>query len=178
MTVGDAHRRIWPLYLLHIQTPSQIQGTSVPYQMSYKTYQILTTSMPLWLHFHSLHQLVPLPLHLHLPFAHSAKCYVNNLSCPLFSSQHFSFQGFKETFQWFPVTFSISSLVAKSCPTLVTPWTVACQAPLSVGFSTQVYWSGLPFPFSRGSSRPRNQTQVSCIAERFFSNWANLKLNL
>ena len=28
-------------------------------------------------------------------------------------------------------------LVAKLCPTLVTPWTVACQAPLSMGFSTQ-----------------------------------------
>ena len=27
-----------------------------------------------------------------------------------------------------------------------TPWTVACQAPLSVGFSRQKYWSGLPFP--------------------------------
>ena len=26
-----------------------------------------------------------------------------------------------------------------------TPWTVACQAPLSVGFSWQEYWSGLPF---------------------------------
>ena len=36
-------------------------------------------------------------------------------------------------------------LVAKSCPTLATPWTVACQAPLSMGFSRQEYWSGLPF---------------------------------
>ena len=27
-----------------------------------------------------------------------------------------------------------------------TPWTVAHQAPLSMGFSRQVYWSGLPFP--------------------------------
>src|SRR5574337_648274 len=27
-----------------------------------------------------------------------------------------------------------------------TPWTVACQAPLSTGFSRQEYWSGLPFP--------------------------------
>ena len=26
------------------------------------------------------------------------------------------------------------------------PWTVACQAPLSMGFSTQEYWNGLPFP--------------------------------
>ena len=27
----------------------------------------------------------------------------------------------------------------------VTPWTVACQVPLSMGFSTQEYWSTLPF---------------------------------
>ena len=37
-------------------------------------------------------------------------------------------------------------LVVKLCPTLVTPWTVACQAPLSMGFSRHEYWSGLPFP--------------------------------
>ena len=27
-----------------------------------------------------------------------------------------------------------------------TPWTAACQAPLSMEFSRQEYWSGLPFP--------------------------------
>ena len=37
-------------------------------------------------------------------------------------------------------------LVAKSCPTLAIPWTVARQAPLSMGFSRQEYWSGLSFP--------------------------------
>ena len=36
-------------------------------------------------------------------------------------------------------------LVAKSCPTLATSWTIACKAPLSMGFSRQEYWSGLPF---------------------------------
>ena len=30
----------------------------------------------------------------------------------------------------------------------VTPWTVAYQAPLSMGFSRQGYWSGVPFPMS------------------------------
>ena len=34
-------------------------------------------------------------------------------------------------------------LVAKSC---ATPWAVAGQAPLSMGFSRQIYWTGLPFP--------------------------------
>ena len=37
-------------------------------------------------------------------------------------------------------------LVAKSCLTPATPQTVACQAPLSIGFSRQEYGSGLPFP--------------------------------
>ena len=39
-----------------------------------------------------------------------------------------------------------SGLVAKSCLTLVTPWTVARQAPLSMEFSRQENWSGLPCP--------------------------------
>ena len=34
-----------------------------------------------------------------------------------------------------------------SCVRLfATPWTAACQAPLSMGFSRKQYWSGLPFP--------------------------------
>ena len=37
-------------------------------------------------------------------------------------------------------------LVTKSCPTLATPRTVAQQAPLSVGFSRQEYWSEFLFP--------------------------------
>ena len=45
-------------------------------------------------------------------------------------------------------------LVAKSCPTLATPWTVARQAPLSLGFSRQGYCSGLPFPSSRDLPDP------------------------
>ena len=122
-------------------------------------------------------------------------------------------------------------LVTKSCPTLVT---VACQDPLSMGFSRQESWSGLPFPSpgdlsnpgiklgspalqadslltelsgkpkvtqscptlcdpvaytvhgilqarilervafpsSRGSSQPRDRTQVSHIVGGFFINWA------
>ena len=32
-------------------------------------------------------------------------------------------------------------------PLFATPWTVAHQAPPSMGFSRQEYWSGLPFPF-------------------------------
>ena len=41
---------------------------------------------------------------------------------------------------------AVGGLVIKLCPTLVTLWTVALQAPLSMGVSRQEYWSGLPFP--------------------------------
>ena len=59
-------------------------------------------------------------------------------------------------------------LIAKSCPTLfVTPWTVARQAPLSMGFLRQEYWSGLQFPSPWDLSR--DQTCISCIAGGFFS---------
>ena len=37
-------------------------------------------------------------------------------------------------------------LVAKLCPTLETPWTLAHQAPFSMRFLRQDYSSGLPFP--------------------------------
>ena len=44
------------------------------------------------------------------------------------------------------VCVCVCVLVTQSCPTLYDPWTVAHQAPLSMGFSRQEYWSGLPFP--------------------------------
>ena len=37
-------------------------------------------------------------------------------------------------------------LVIQWCPTLCNPTNVACQASLSMEFSRQEYWSGLPFP--------------------------------
>ena len=49
-----------------------------------------------------------------------------------------------------------------------TLWTIACEAPLSMGFSRQEHWSGLPCPPSRKeSSPPKDQIQVSC--GRFFT---------
>ena len=46
-----------------------------------------------------------------------------------------------------------SCLVAKSCPNLVTPWIVPCQAPLSMGFPRQEYWKWVVIS-SSGSSGP------------------------
>ena len=59
----------------------------------------------------------------------------------------------------------------------VTPWSIACQAPLPMEFSRQEYWRGLPFPPSGGSSQPRDWTCICCVssfADRFFmasSTW-------
>ena len=46
----------------------------------------------------------------------------------------------------------------------VTSWIITHQAPLSVEFFRQEYWSGLPTPSSKGSSRPRDRTRISCIS--------------
>ena len=50
--------------------------------------------------------------------------------------------------------------VAQLCPTLATPWFAAYQAPPSMGFSRQKYWSGLPLPspiHSLGSANKRTR---------------------
>ena len=47
----------------------------------------------------------------------------------------------------------------------VIPWTVAHQAPLSMGFPRQEYWT-------RVSSQPRDRTHISCIGRRVLYQWA------
>ena len=54
----------------------------------------------------------------------------------------------------------------------MTPWTVVYQSPLSREFSRPEYLSGYRYSFSRGSSQPRDWTQVSRIAGGFFTVWA------
>ena len=57
--------------------------------------------------------------------------------------------------------------VAQSSPTLCDPMDYTVHAILQARI---LEW--VAFPFSRGSSRPRNRTRVSCTAGRFFTNWA------
>ena len=51
----------------------------------------------------------------------------------------------------------------------VTPWTVAHQAPLSMGFSQQEYWSGLSFPPPRDLPNPGIQLTPPALAGKFFT---------
>ena len=50
------------------------------------------------------------------------------------------------SFPHFSVFISAAAKSLQSCPTLATPWTAAHQAPRSMGFSRQEYWSGVPLP--------------------------------
>ena len=60
-------------------------------------------------------------------------------------------------------------LISQSCPTLCDP--MDCNPPGSSvhGISQAIILEWIAISFSRGSSQPRDQTQVSCIAGRFFS---------
>ena len=54
-----------------------------------------------------------------------------------------------------------------SCVRLfVTLWTGACQAPLSMGFSRQEYWSGQPFPPPGDLPDPVIEPHISCIGKQ------------
>ena len=51
----------------------------------------------------------------------------------------------------------------------VTPWTAALQAPLSMEFTRQEYWSGLPFPSPGNLPDPGIEPVSSALAGRFFT---------
>jgi len=51
----------------------------------------------------------------------------------------------------------------------VTPWTVARQAPLSMGFSRQEYWSGLSFPSPGDLPDPEIEFASPALAGGFFT---------
>ena len=59
------------------------------------------------------------------------------------------------------------SEVAQSCPTFTTPWTAAHQAPPSMGFSRQEYWSGVSLPSPKGLHK-HTQSDSRCC----FHSWA------
>ena len=67
------------------------------------------------------------------------------------------------TLEWVAISFSNAwkwkvKVKSLSCVQLsVTPWTAAYQAPPSMGFSSQEYWSGVPLP------SPRSLLNISCI---------------
>ena len=53
----------------------------------------------------------------------------------------------------------------------MSPWTIAHQAPLTMGFSRQEYWRGLPFPFPGDlpDPKPTSPESISCFAGKLFT---------
>ena len=56
-----------------------------------------------------------------------------------------------------------------------TPWTVACQAPLSMGILQARRLEWVAMPSCRGSSQSRDRIQVSCIVGGYSTIWASRK---
>ena len=73
--------------------------------------------------------------------------FCNTTFCSsLFKTDHYFGKSLQKISRAYCNSCACGGLLAKSCLTLVTLWTVACQAPLSTGFPRQEYRSGLPFP--------------------------------
>ena len=76
----------------------------------------------------------------------------------------------------FQVCNTILSLLLFSCSVLsdsfLTSWTVALQAPLSMGILQARILEWVAISFSRGSSQPRGRTSISCISRWVLSHWA------
>ena len=52
---------------------------------------------------------------------------------------------------------------------LTAPWTASCQAPLSMGYSRQGYWIGLPFLPPGNVPDPEVETVSLALADEFFT---------
>ena len=143
-----------------------------PPSLSRVAFSFLGLKKVLFLHLRPVHQ-PDSYWHTHLCIRHL--CWWDHLvsmwweyHTPLLDTEGFYEKGLDEANVYNQLTLSnavkkMKVFVTQPCLTLETPWTVTCQAPLSTGFSRQEYWNGLAFFFSRGSSRPRDQTHVSCI---------------
>ena len=122
----------------------------------------LVSSNYLWIHCF-------LNTYFNIPFFDLVPFWVTYIICLL----GFSFfglsrvQNFKKGTAWNRLCAVLSCLVMSD--SFVTPWTVAYQAPLSVGILQARILQWVAMPFSRWSSQPRDRTQVSHISSRFFA---------
>ena len=68
-----------------------------------------------------------------------------------------------------------SSEVAQSCPTLCDPMDCSLPGSSVHGIPQAIVLEWIAISFSRGSSRPRDQTRVSWIVDRWFTVWVIVK---
>ena len=78
----------------------------------------------------------------------------------------------RDWWAWSGPTTSEGPMHAQSlqlCDSFVTPWTAARQAPLSLGFPRQEYYSGLPFPPAADLPDPGFNLMSTALAGGFFT---------
>ena len=98
-----------------------------------------------------------------LPICFSIASLSRNLSLHLCIYIYIFFsESFEGKLVMIPIMFIVCPWSLSHVRLFATPWTVACQVPLSMGFSRQESWRGLPS--SRGFSRPRDWAHVSYIS--------------
>ena len=94
----------------------------------------------------------------------------------IFSSLHYTKRNFtasnaylcgKQLLEFSSVKVKVKSL--SRVRLFATPWTVAHHAPLSIGFSRQEYWSGLPFHSPEDLPNPGIEPVSPAFAGRFFT---------
>ena len=84
------------------------------------------------------------------------------------------------TLEWVAISFSNAwkwkvKVKPLSCVRLLeTPWTAAYQAPPSMGFSRQEYWSGVPLP----SGQLKKHHQITLIEIMFFIYYSDFKVSV
>ena len=77
-------------------------------------------------------------------------CDLGSEAAPLRAYKNSKLPQFSHTLFFFSLLLEYGSgLVTKSHLTLTIPWTIACQAPLFIGFSRQEYWNSLRFLLQR-----------------------------
>ena len=118
------------------------------------------------------------------------KCYLNGVKVPgivrlrtllckvfgvLFSvaggqeGLSFFFFSFLKIFIWLCGSYLWCASILSRVQLFLTSWTVACQAPLFLGFSKQGYWSGLPFPPPGDLPNTGIKPVSPALAGRFFT---------
>ena len=123
----------------------------------------------------------------HFQVAHLQLLHVKDLNQNVLDAFHFfHFKAFplpclffesliKHNWWWLtPLLYYRERKRVLSCVQLfVTPWTVACQAPLSMGFSRQEYWSGLPFPSPGELPDPGIEPRSLALQAYYRDLWLN-----
>ena len=80
-----------------------------------------------------------------------------------------SFEGSAGFSIFYPLLLLLFLSLSDVSDSSVTPWMVDCQAPLSMGFSRQEYWTGLPFPSPGNLPNPEIKPPSPAIVGGFFT---------